>query len=244
MGAWAGNNDNSPMVKKTAGLIISPMWRAFMDAALPSFTKEYFATPEPTSIETKPVFRGVWQGYDSFIIDKVSGKLATDLTPAETKQEIFLPNVHEILYWVDKDDPWGAVPENPNSDPQFSRWEYPVQEWLKTQYLPTPIEPTEKDDVHTKANSPKIEITYPQNGSAITRNQKIVVQTSSKSTYTISKMDFYINDTYVGSSNTSPFLFSFTPKDISSVGAKNKLKAVATDAVFNRAESVISFNVN
>ena len=29
VGAWAGNNDNSPMEKKVAGFIIAPLWNAF-----------------------------------------------------------------------------------------------------------------------------------------------------------------------------------------------------------------------
>ena len=161
VGAWAGNNNNTPMVKKTAGLIISPMWRTFMDAALPSLPKEYFTAPEPTPTDLKPVFRGIWQGYDYYTLDKVSGKLATDSTPEETKQNVYIPNVHEILYWVNKDDPWGAVPANPSDDPQFDHWEYPVQEWLKTQNIPMPVQPTAYDDVHTKTNSPSLTISNP-----------------------------------------------------------------------------------
>ena len=38
----------------------------------------------------------------SFIIDKISGKLATENTPLETRQEKIITNVRSILYWVDK----------------------------------------------------------------------------------------------------------------------------------------------
>ncbi len=244
VGAWAGNNNNSSMVKKTAGLIISPMWRAFMDQALPSFSKEYFTKPEPTSTEIKPVFRGVWQGYDSFTIDKISGRLATNLTPMETRQEVFFPNVHEILYWVDKNNPWGAVPENPSDDPQFEHWEYPVQQWLKTQSLPYPIEPTGSDNVHTKANLPKINILSPISGSIYSRDQRVLVQTSSSGTYPLTKLDFYINNTYVGTTSNSPFLFSFIPSEINSINSENILKIIATDSVYNKSEVEVSFRVN
>ena len=47
VGVWAGNNDNSPMQKKTAGFIVSPLWHAFMEKALAIRPKEYFG--EPTS---------------------------------------------------------------------------------------------------------------------------------------------------------------------------------------------------
>jgi 1A family penicillin-binding protein len=244
VGAWVGNNDNSPMVKKTAGLIISPMWRAFMDVALPTIPKEYFNSPEPTSKEIKPVFRGVWQGYDFFTIDRISGKLATDLTPEETRQDIYIPNVHEILYWVDKNDPYGAVPDNPENDSQFDHWEYPVQEWLKTQVLPTPEKPKKEDDVHTTAKSPKPTITSPVDGFVYNRNQKITVQITNQSPYILSKVDFYINNTYVGSSATSPFLFSFTPTEINSINnGDNILKVIATDMIYNRGEKEVNFQV-
>lgn len=244
VGAWAGNNNNTPIDKKVAGLVIAPMWRAFMNEALKKLPKEYFAEPEPPLEELKPVFRGIWQGYDSFVVDKISGKLATDLTPKETRQEIFFPDVHEILYWVNKDDPWGAIPTNPALDPQFERWEYPVQQWLITQTLSNPTKPTSEDDIHTKAKSPKITIVEPVDSFIYNRNQKITIRTDNQSTYPISKIDFYINNTYIGSTSLFPFLFSFTPSEISSINQNNIIKIIATDSVYNRSEAEVKFNVS
>jgi membrane peptidoglycan carboxypeptidase len=244
VGAWMGNNDNSPMVKKTAGLIISPMWRSFMDVALPTLPKEYFGTPEPTPKDIKPVFRGVWQGYDSFVIDKISGKLATELTPEETRQEMYIPNVHEILYWVDKKAPWGPVPTNPADDPQFNLWEYSVQKWVQTQNLTQPNKPSDYDDVHTKRKAPNLTIINPNQNNSYRTNEKIIVQTTNSGSYTLTKLDFYINNIYIGSSSQSPFLFSFTPSEISNISRRNTLKVIATDAVYNRSEEEINFEVS
>jgi 1A family penicillin-binding protein len=244
VGAWAGNNNNTPIDKKVAGMVIAPMWRAYMDKALPSFPKEYFTVPEPTSKEIKPVFRGVWQGYESFTIDKISGKLATDLTPTETQEEIFIPDVHEILYWVNKDDPYGAIPTNPGDDPQFEHWEYPVQVWLQTHPLTNPIKPNGNDDVHTKANLPKIKIIMPIADGVYSKSQKITVQTELQNKYPISKLDFYLNNNYIGTSNNYPYLFSFIPSEIQSAGADNILKVVATDFVFNKNETEVAFSLN
>ncbi len=243
VGAWAGNNDNSPIDKKIAGLVVAPLWHAFMDEALKNLPKEYFNTPEPTSKEIKPVFQGIWQGYDYFTIDKISQKLATELTPAETQQNIYIPNVHEILYWVNKDDPYGAVPENPADDPQFIHWEYPVEQWLKTQSIPNPIKPTAYDNVHTTNNSPKITVLGITSDYFYSQNEKMTIQVTSQGTFPISKLDFYINNTYAGSSNSDPFLFSFTPAEIKSIVPMNTLRVVATDSVFNKSEIEISFNV-
>jgi len=100
VGTWAGNNDNSPMVKKVSGLVVAPIWRAFMDRVLPNIQQESFPTPEPSPLGLKPILAG-----------QVSGN-------------------HSILYWVNKDNPRGAVPGNPGADPQFQYWEYGVNQWL------------------------------------------------------------------------------------------------------------------
>lgn len=243
VGAWGGNNNNTPIDKKVAGMVIAPLWRAFMDASLPSFPKEYFTAPEPTPTDLKPVFRGVWQGYDSFTIDKISKKLATDLTPEETKQEIYIPNVHEILYWVNKDDPWGSVPTDPAQDSQFDHWEYPVQEWLKTQSIPYPIKPTLLDDIHTLNKGPHINISNPLSGATYNNAEKIIVQSTNMGSFPLTKLDFYINGSFIGSTSNSPFLFSFTPAEIKSISQNNTLKIIATDSVYNKSEKEVNFSV-
>ncbi len=102
IGAWVGNNDSSPMEKKVAGLIVSPLWRELMDKALPSLALESFIEPEPENQSAlKPILRGELSGSE----------------------------IHSILYWVDKDAPRGSVPQNPEMDPQFQNWEYSVKLW-------------------------------------------------------------------------------------------------------------------
>lgn len=101
IGAWVGNNDNSPMEKKVAGLIVSPLWRELMDRVLPSLAFESFIKPEQEDESLlKPILRG------------------------ELGNEI-----HSILYWVDKNNPRGPAPQNPSNDSQFQNWEYSVQLW-------------------------------------------------------------------------------------------------------------------
>ncbi len=107
VGAWVGNNDNSPMEKKVAGLIVSPLWRDLIDKILPGLPEEGFPEPEPVDyLSLKPVLRG-----------EVSGP-------------------HSILYWVYKDNPQGPVPVNPQSDGQFNNWEYAVKQWI-ADFTPT-----------------------------------------------------------------------------------------------------------
>lgn len=99
---WAGNNDNQAMTRKTGGVIVAPAWSEFMRSALNKVPARSFSRAEYAPAQ-KPVLNGVWQvpGSDGL--------------------------VHEILYWVNKDDPTGPVPSNPASDPQFSHWDIPVR---------------------------------------------------------------------------------------------------------------------
>jgi membrane peptidoglycan carboxypeptidase len=115
VGAWAGNNDNSPMQKKVAGFIVAPMWRAFMDQALAKTPDEQFEEPlVEDKDQLKPVLKGIWQG----------GIMASSTNTV-------YGGVHSILNWVDKDNIRGPIPEEPNKDPQFERWEYSVRIWAQ-----------------------------------------------------------------------------------------------------------------
>ncbi len=60
VGAWAGNNDNSSMAHRISGLIITPLWREFMDVALPTREQGTFEEPVATPKDIKPILRGLW----------------------------------------------------------------------------------------------------------------------------------------------------------------------------------------
>ena len=127
VGTWAGNNDNTPMAKKVSGLIVAPMWRAFMDEVLKTVPNEQFTKPQvEDSYSLKPVLRGKWQGGISNI---TANTVIDPNTPYNSLQEVLSGGVHSILYWLNKDDPRGSQPSNPADDSQFERWEYGVRKW-------------------------------------------------------------------------------------------------------------------
>jgi 1A family penicillin-binding protein len=114
VGVWAGNNDNTPMVKKVSGFIVGPEWHDFMVYALAKTPAQYFTRATVDESNLKPVLRGVWQG---------------DQTQIVNGREIVTQSVHEILNWVDTSDPNGSIPTNPQSDPQYLLWDLPVRNW-------------------------------------------------------------------------------------------------------------------
>ncbi|TSD03166.1 MAG: 1A family penicillin-binding protein [Parcubacteria group bacterium Athens0714_16] len=247
VGAWVGNNNNTPMEKKVAGFIVAPLWNAFMNEALPTRPNELFKkNVSVVDLNKKPILRGVWQGGKQYFIDKISGKLATEYTPEQTKEERVVKNIHSILYWVNKNDPDGEKPSNPQTDPQFVRWEYTVRKWINENNIKEEndsVIPAEKDDVHIPQNFPKINLGTGKN--TFNKNEQINIDvTQVGGPYQISRIDFYVNSYYIGSSNKKPFSLSFVPSDINNITTTNEIKAVGYDSVFNRTESSINITVN
>lgn len=164
IGAWAGNNDNSPMDKKVSGLIVVPMWGVVMREGIAIMGSDSFNSPPGIPDSLPPIMRGNWKGGESYFIDSISGKLATEFTPPETREEVVVGNVHSILYWVSRDNPRGGRPLNPAGDPQYRYWEYAVDAWKRSEGIVdqesfTP--PTEKDDVHLPEYRPSATFVAP-----------------------------------------------------------------------------------
>jgi membrane peptidoglycan carboxypeptidase len=104
VGIWAGNNDNTPMKHQVSGFIVGPMWNQFMKVALPTRQTQYFTRATIDESGMKPILHGVWQNPGS------DGAL------------------HEILYWLNKNDPQGNTPPS-TQDSQFNLWETGLHIW-------------------------------------------------------------------------------------------------------------------
>lgn len=249
IGAWAGNNDNHPMVKKVAGTIIVPFWNTIMNYALKTVPDEKFKTPDVESgLDLKPALRGKWQGGISIPIDKFTQKRATEFTPKEALDDYVYGGVHSILYWVNKDDPRDGTPTTPGGgDPQFNLWEYAVRQWVqKNGIVEPPPEgaPTESDNIHFPERFPKVTITNPNNSVAYAKNQKVSVSTQINSAFPVTKVEYFLNGNYLGNSLVAPFVFSFIPEDTEGITSTNTLRVVVYDSVFNKGEASTDFMVS
>ena len=152
-GIWVGNNDNSPMLKGYSVLLAVPIWHHFAQEFLKGKPKEKF-TPPKISYPQKPMLNGEFIG-----IYKVGEK--------------YFPQIHNILWYVEKDHPLGPPPKNPEKDPQFKNWEEGVQKWLalfsgfdpKKYNQEIPYEAKLHPVILTSKKA--LEIIEPQNGSFI-----------------------------------------------------------------------------
>ena len=201
VGTWAGNNDSSPIVKQVAGFVIAPLWREFMDQALPLVEAENFEPPlaesDPESL--KPVLRGFWQG--------------------STGDDGSVPRVHSILHWVERSDPRGPFPARPESDPQYLLWEYAVAAWaqenvpqLASEALGLPVSNGSQQH-HTRS---PFTITTPQTGASVSRGQLLHVRVQQPQGSPLTSVEYYLNNAFMGSVGEYPFSLSVVPQTVGS----------------------------
>jgi len=128
VGTWSGNNNNSPMGGGLSGLITAPTWKEFMDYALDKIPDEKFSQPQIDLTGIKPIIRGEYID-SAVLLTKMNDSGTTTVNMGD-----ILNNIHSILYFVNKDNPRGPYPENPNNEGQYHNWEYAVQKWKNETY--------------------------------------------------------------------------------------------------------------
>lgn len=246
-GVWVGNNNNKAMKNRADGSIVAgPIWNAFMKRAHEKTPITPFPTPNihPTG---KSVLDGSL-GAQTLIVDRASGKLATEFTPDSFKESRVYGGYHEILYFVIPSEPQGPTPEKPESDPHYTAWETGVQTWLQKRQqetgkqLITTNPPTEQDDLHIPSNTPTIHIQSPISN-AVIEGYTLPVSLSASAPRGVSHVEYYLDEFFIGSSKMAPFDAILTIPNTISKGI-HSLKAVAYDDIDNNASDVVSIQTN
>ncbi len=247
VGVWVGNNDNTPMKAGADGVVVAaPIWNSFMKKMFSGKDIEEF--PKPKDVVTgKPILDGNYVIETPVKIDKISGKRATSLTPPEFVEERIYREVHSILYWVDKNDPRGTVPNAPESDSQFANWEHGVRSWVNehaSSLPPLGPPPDAFDDAHTQEKTPKISLLAPQDGSFLQKNQRLAVEVSIDAFYGVNQI-LALSDGFVLGKLTqnisgtySGFFSPQWKKDDAQPGFFGPFEHVVTIRVFDRAGNV------
>lgn len=239
-GVWVGNNNNKEMKCGADGSVVAaPIWHDYMNKVLGNTPIEYFNLPnnQPTG---KPVLDGVIDPDTAVKIDKFSGLLANEFTPASAIVEKQFKQVHSILYYVSKNDPRGPAPSNPKNDPQFNLWESAVLEWAKKQGVVNSAPPTEYDNVHRPEFNPIISINSPGNNQTIA-GQLLNVQISATAPRGINRAEYYVDDYLFNSVTSYPFDLNKSISFLSN-GIHNLTVRVCDD-VDNCSEQKIEFNL-
>jgi len=243
-GVWRGNNDNSSMKGGADGVIVAaPIWHAFMERALQDKPVDRFTKPKATTA-TKPVLLGKLQSEVPLMVDSVTGKKIPDSClsawPKQFIKQQFIREVHEILYYVDKDNPAGPVPGDPESDSMFARWEKPVQAWAKKNKYVAKEPALEDCSLRTGLTGPVVVITSPTPNSTITDKTLAVSVTVSAPTG-VASVAYYLDDSLSTTVAAAPFNTSI---DMSAVSIGfHTIKVTATDTAGVTASAEVIINV-
>ncbi|OGY67031.1 MAG: hypothetical protein A3H63_01240 [Candidatus Harrisonbacteria bacterium RIFCSPLOWO2_02_FULL_45_10c] len=206
VGVWAGNNNNVAMTQRGSSLLAAvPIWSAFMRDALKDKPLVSFNKPEPI-VSSKPVFQG--QSTVNFRIGNNS-----------------YSQIHSILFYVDKKDPQGPPPVQPENDSQFKNWEFSVLKWAE-QSIPNfsaiynyPLpQGAITDNEQINALQPTLNFISPKNGDFIQSNS-VWVQARVTAPSPISKIQLFFNNELMDerSGNNSQdimYQFNLAPKKI------------------------------
>ncbi|MCX6797629.1 MAG: Ig-like domain-containing protein [Candidatus Falkowbacteria bacterium] len=227
------------VIRSDGSVLAAPIWHDFMLSSLGNGPVESFKAPEDVKTG-KAILDGDIKTGQAILVDKISGLLATSSTPPELIETKNVFEHHCILFYVDKDNPLGPIPSNPSNDPQFNSWETAVINWAKrnNEYASS-TSPTAYDNLHTPENQPNIKIISPKEGEIISEKTiNILVETTSARG--VKRVDYYLNNNLLGSSDQAPFNLS---ADISFVNdAYQNLKARACDDVENCTTAELNFN--
>jgi 1A family penicillin-binding protein len=242
-GVWAGNNDNSPMAAGADGVnVAAPIWRAFLNEVLKNYNIEQF--PKYEKEETgKPILDGEIGLKKEVRVCEIPGEddkycLAEDFCDDKTRDFV---EGHTILYYVNKDDPRGEYPKNPEKDPQFKSWEKALKEWYgknDKKYIldEIPDKKCNKDDF--EKNFPSISLSVP---GSVNTNQ-LEISASADTPMGMDKVEFYINGEKIYSSGKKPFEKKYEiPVDRN--GTTLEVKAKITDEEGNEATDTESVSV-
>lgn len=230
VGVWAGNNNNSVMAQGADGVYTAaPIWRAFMDEALKNYSIEDF--PKYEKEETgKAVLDG--KSKEEIQVCKIKKDkycLANSACPSkdiETKKYVL---THNILYYVDKDNPRGDQPTDPEKDPQYKNWEKAVEKWIDDNDDYAKSDPPENEckSKDFDLSGTNVFISSPNDGTTIT-SSSFTISANASSDKNIKKISLQINGSEVASEKNDSLSYEYTVPD----DKKNtdlEIKVTATD---------------
>ncbi len=215
-GVWVGNHDNKRMGYRESSLSIAPIFVSFMNnihqqnnwqgkdfekpKGLKQVTLDLDTGKLPTSgtgRKTTDLFpsyynAGKVESKQQFVIDTVSGKLATDCTPPNTREQVSSN---------------GIDAEIPSSDPMYASWLKPIRAWAAGRGKSAgggggaSVNAAEKDDIH-KCDDKKASIGS-ISATDIGGGRYRLTATVSQGTHALESVSFSVDGGQAGSTSPS-----------------------------------------
>jgi len=238
---WVGNNDNSEMKRGADGsMVAAPIWNEYMKKVLGDTPVEEFKIPDERKTG-KPILDGDSSGQIKMKIDTASGLLATQYTPENFIEEKIYKSPHSILHFIDRDDPLGDAPADPNKDPQYALWETAIAKWAEKGKISTSSPPTAYDNLHLPENRP----TFTFDG--LVENQTVTdpilkISVNGSAPRGVHKTEYYLDNALV---EIKKIFYLGLEKDISFLpNGYHKLKVRVCDDIDNCSEKEFNFNLS
>jgi hypothetical protein len=166
--------------------------------------------------------------------------LASDACPDSWIEKKDFSDIHDILYYVNKDDPRGDAPKNPKDDPQFKNWESGVLDWVKKNggkknknSNPAPTEECTKDDFSKL--KPEISVSVDNNSGSLS------ISTDIDSPFGVDKVIFSADGKEIKTVDSKPYETSYDAiGEGYSAGDTIKIKAEIKDENGNSVDDSTS----
>ena len=234
VGVWAGNNDNRAMRPGAAGAnVAAPIWRSFLDQILENYNIEEFPKynkDEAVKDIDKDILKGELDLNKKEEVCEIPGKddewcLANKYCPEDDRDKKTFVNAHNILWYIDKDNPYGEYPEDPDNDPQFDRWEDALKDWYKKndkKYIVGEAPKDECDKNDFKKYFPNISVSASKSGNSIE------ISASADAEYGVKSLTIYVDNEKIASTSSSSISTTYEiPVD--KIGLKIKIEAKIED---------------
>ncbi|MGB5018143.1 MAG: PBP1A family penicillin-binding protein [Candidatus Moraniibacteriota bacterium] len=234
VGVWVGNNNNDPMTPGADGSIVAaPIWRAFMDKALVNTPIENFPEYKPEDTENKdavdkPLMNGKVDSKENVKVCKIKSDkycLANDYCRDKDIEKKTFVSSHDILSYVNRDDPTGAIPDKPDRDSQYKGWEKGVKDWYSDQKKIILGDPPKDSCTQDDFSQYKPSVTISTSGDA--SSSSITLSVSSDAPYGVRSVSYEVDGKDAGSSTSKPYSVSYdipADKNNSTISVEAKLE--------------------
>ncbi len=220
VGVWAGNNDNSPMVEGADGVnVAAPIWRAFFDKALVNTAHEEFPKYNPDDEigdgegkTDKPMLNGQLESKDDIKVCEIPGEknkycLANKYCRDKDIEKKDFVSPHDILFYLNKEDPRGPVPDKPEQDSQYKSWEKGVKEYYSSKKGVVLAEPPTEDCKASDFSNYQPTIHF--NGGSFS-SATVSLSASVDAPYGVKSVVYSADGHEVGTANSKPYSVNYT----------------------------------
>jgi len=221
VGVWAGNNDNSPMTEGADGVnVAAPIWRAFLDKALANTATEEFPKYNPDDEigdgdgqTNKPMLNGKLEQKEGLKVCEIPGEKnmycrANKYCRSKNIEKKDFISPHDILFYINRDDPRGPIPDKPDRDSQYKNWEKGVKDYYSDKKGVILDEPPKDDCKASDFSEFEPNIHFTAAGSYSSQNISLTVSVDAP--YGVKSVKYSINGNEIGSTSSKPYSLSYS----------------------------------